>query len=260
MEPFTNQSLMTLFSESNQRQSYHKKIGQFTLKFADCLDELSQVFKLRYQVFWNESDEDRWDVDLFDLAADHLIIIDDNTQKVVGTYRLINSKETTIYYSQSEFKMDAISHLEGSKVECGRACIHKDYRNGTTIGLLWQGLGDYIIHNEIRWMFGCSSIHAQSPKQSQLIHQHLMKHHLVEPALQATPENPALITVEAELTPQEERMANRILPPLLRTYLKLGAKICGHPHLDEEMNCIDYLTLLDTSVLNEDFEKRFCSQ
>ena len=259
MESYASESLRTIFKDSNKRQKYQKQIGSFTIKFADCLDELSQVFKLRYESFWGKTHEDKWDVDLFDIVADHLIIIDDNTDQVVGTYRLIHSKETQIFYSQTEFNMGSILNLEGSKVECGRACIHKDYRNGSTIALLWQGLGDYIINNNIRWMFGCSSIKSSQVQQIRLIHQFLIENHLVSQELIAHPQNPATINQLKILNNKEERLASRILPPLLRTYLKLGAKICGHPHLDEEMNCFDYLTLLDTRVLNTDFEKRFCS-
>lgn len=256
MNNYANESLKMMFGKTPKRQNYVQVVGQFTLKFADTLEELTQVFKLRYSVFWGESDEDRWDVDLFDLAADHLIIVDNLNQKVVGTYRLINSNETQTFYSQTEFSMDSILQLEGSKVECGRACIHKDYRNGSTIALLWQGLGDYIINNNIRWMFGCSSIKASSSEHQSMIHHYLMKNHLVTDSLISQPELPASIELTEEHS--NSRLAERTLPPLLRTYLKIGAKVCGHPHLDEEMNCIDYLTLLDTQVLHKEFEKRFC--
>lgn len=251
-------SLSTLFTESRKSNEYKRDVGSFQIKFANNLEELAQVFKLRYQVFFDASKQDRWDVDLFDLAADHLIILEKSTQQVIGTYRLISSEDTNTFYSQTEFHMDAIVNLKGSKVECGRACIHEDYRNGTTIALLWQGLGDYITTNNIRWMFGCSSVQLNTPAKLNLTHQHLMQKHLIHQSLQVTPIVAAFNCSLVEQTQGEERLANRILPPLLRTYLNLGAKICGLPHLDEEMHCIDYLTLLDTQQLDDSFEKRFC--
>lgn len=89
-----------------------------------------------------------------------------------------------------------------------------------------------------------------------MIHQYLMENHLVTDSLIAQPEVQA--PIEAAEGNSNSRLAERTLPPLLRTYLKIGAKICGLPHLDDEMNCVDYLTLLDTQVLHKEFEKRFC--
>jgi putative hemolysin len=38
-------------------------------------------------------------------------------------------------------------------------------------------------------------------------------------------------------------------PKLLRTYLALGAKICGPPAFDREFKIIDFLTLIDLNSL-----------
>jgi putative hemolysin len=38
-------------------------------------------------------------------------------------------------------------------------------------------------------------------------------------------------------------------PKLLRTYLSIGAKICGPPAIDREFGTIDFLTLLDLHAL-----------
>jgi putative hemolysin len=38
-------------------------------------------------------------------------------------------------------------------------------------------------------------------------------------------------------------------PKLLRTYLALGAKICGPPAFDREFKTIDFLTLIDLNSL-----------
>ncbi|MCB5295473.1 MAG: hypothetical protein LHW52_02880, partial [Candidatus Cloacimonetes bacterium] len=43
-------------------------------------------------------------------------------------------------------------------------------------------------------------------------------------------------------------MRDRI-PSLLNSYLKAGAKVCGSPALDRSFKCIDFLTLLDVSEL-----------
>jgi putative hemolysin len=45
-------------------------------------------------------------------------------------------------------------------------------------------------------------------------------------------------------------------PKLLRTYLCLGAWICGEPALDREFKTIDFLTLLDLNNLSPAIRSR----
>jgi putative hemolysin len=47
------------------------------------------------------------------------------------------------------------------------------------------------------------------------------------------------------------------VPKLLRTYLSLGAKICGPPALDRDFQTIDFLTLLDLETLSDTAREHF---
>jgi len=47
------------------------------------------------------------------------------------------------------------------------------------------------------------------------------------------------------------------LPKLLRTYLAIGAKICGPPAIDREFKTIDFLTLIDLETLSPRMRVRF---
>jgi putative hemolysin len=48
-------------------------------------------------------------------------------------------------------------------------------------------------------------------------------------------------------------------PRLLRTYLAVGAKICGAPALDRDFGTIDFLTLIDFTSLPAATSARFLS-
>jgi putative hemolysin len=43
----------------------------------------------------------------------------------------------------------------------------------------------------------------------------------------------------------------------LRTYLSIGAKICGPPAIDREFGTIDFLTLLDLHTLDAAVKTHF---
>ena len=49
----------------------------------------------------------------------------------------------------------------------------------------------------------------------------------------------------------------RSIPPVFKGYLRLGAKICGDPVLDQEFGTIDFLIILDTSSLPERYMRHF---
>jgi putative hemolysin len=47
------------------------------------------------------------------------------------------------------------------------------------------------------------------------------------------------------------------VPKLLKTYLAIGARICGPPAWDREFGTIDFLTLLDLKLLSPSARNRF---
>ena len=47
------------------------------------------------------------------------------------------------------------------------------------------------------------------------------------------------------------------VPKLLKTYLAIGARICGPPAWDREFGTIDFLTLLDLKLLSPAARNRF---
>jgi putative hemolysin len=50
--------------------------------------------------------------------------------------------------------------------------------------------------------------------------------------------------------------SDKIREPL-RTYLTVGAKICGPPAIDREFKTIDFLTLMDLKTLDPRVDARF---
>jgi putative hemolysin len=47
------------------------------------------------------------------------------------------------------------------------------------------------------------------------------------------------------------------VPKLLKTYLAIGARICGAPAWDREFGTIDFLTLLDLRTISSSARNRF---
>lgn len=235
----------------------------FIIKTAAHVEDLKLALKLRHQVFLeeglNRSHESGLEFDSFDQKADHLIIIEKELGIAVGTYRLIHSDFSQIFYSQGEFHMDGLINLEGSKLELGRACTHAEHRTGRTMDLLWQGLSRYIRETNTRYLFGCSSVQSTDPKAVFSIMKSLDKKGAlnrdlnIEPTEKYSFETPQLHFDQAEVDPK----VLRSLPPLLRSYLHAGSQVYGFPALDKDFACADLFTILDLTKLNKKFAERY---
>ena len=235
----------------------HVEVRNFIVKTVDTANELEDILRLRYAVFYKEFVGKRrliaMDIDQFDLVCDHLMIVEKRTNTCVGTYRLNCSLFNTRFYSETEFSMAPIVGLPGTKLELGRACVHKDYRKGILLTLLWRGLGEYIKATGTKYLFGCSSVKTMEPIEIAAIHSYLMARHASPAEHRVTPHEaykvkafPLYASMVCALKPEVvQQHAERLVPTLLSSYLKAGAVICGDPALDKEFKCVDFLTLLD---------------
>ncbi|MCX6126077.1 MAG: GNAT family N-acetyltransferase, partial [Proteobacteria bacterium] len=179
--------------------------------------------------------------------------------RIVGTYRLIRGIQVEDFYSSSEFDINQISKFDGPKVELSRACIQKSYRNGSVIALLWRGICEYVHTSGACWLFGLGSIRSTVPGEIAEIYKHLTEEGAVDPNLQVPAVNKYLISNFKELVSQAivSKNARESIPPLLRSYLKLGAVLGSDVALDLEFNCADLFVVLDVNKITASFSKRF---
>jgi putative hemolysin len=236
----------------------------YEVKTVNHLDELFQVLKLRFEVFFREFSTQKvtfslfpYDVDVHDFICDHLIVKDKATNNVVACYRLLstsNGNHVKKFYSEGEFNLNALLKLEGNKLELGRACVHKDFRKGTVIGLLWKGLIEYAKKSNTRYMFGCSSINRKDfPALGQIV-EHLEGNKSFLDDLDITVRPKYKMKFEIPSNPDK---SSRPINSLMHMYLMAGAKMGRHFAYDAEMDCLDVFTLMDMENLPSSFERRF---
>lgn len=240
----------------------------FIVKTTDSPAELQEALKLRHDVFLEEllkkKKRSGVDRDKFDKHCDHLIIIDKRINKVIGTYRLQSSLHTKKWYTATEFHMRHIKKLPGNKLELGRACVHRDYRNGITIALLWDGISAYIAASESSYLFGCSSIKTLDREEMKLIYNYLKLNGHVSDEHRVRPKGkfkvPGLKKQVKRNTRTYDSLENSVIkekiPSLLASYLKVGAKVCGIPARDKSFKCIDFLTLMNVDDIATAYRRK----
>lgn len=244
------------------------EVGPYQVKTAQTAEELMESFRLRHQVFHNEFrgvPGDGLDFDRFDYHFDHLIIVHKASGKVIGTYRLNCSMFSQESYTAQEFDLSALASHPGPWLELGRACIHREFRKGSVISLLWRGIAEYMNLSGSTLLFGCSSLKINNAREAALVSKfldttgHGSQEFHCRPTTKFT-----MADLEAwkqyfsgELNERQESEANDLIPSLLKSYLKLGAKVAGDPAFDEEFDCIDILTILKRSDLSNLLAEKF---
>ena len=136
-------------------------------------------------------------------------------------------------------------HPDQRFLELGRSCVLAPYRTKKTLELLWQGIWAYVLHHRIDVMFGCASLEGTRPA---LMAQELaFLYHHARPqgdwdvralAHRATPMN---CLAKESLDPR--KILNR-LPPLIKGYLRLGAKIGDGAVIDRQFGTTDFLVIM----------------
>lgn len=232
----------------------------YVLKTAKSSRELVEVFDLRYRCFLEENADDNassdgLDVDEFDHICDHMIIECRKTNNIIGTYRLISSERSDVFYSQGEFNLDKFLKVPGKKLELGRACIDIHHRNGNVIDLLWKGLATYIKKTDSQFLFGCSSIHTTNKKLAWKIYDYMSHMEYLDNTKEVAPIGK--FKFEREESNFDLMEMKSYIPSLLRSYISAGAKIMAAPALDEDFHCVDYLTVLDMQNISRLYQKRY---
>ena len=234
--------------------------GPYRACLAQTMEEKRAAFRLRFRVFNLELHEGLEaayqtgeDTDEFDRYCDHIVVYEDRSGQVIGTYRLqtgASAKKNIGYYSEREFDFAPYSVLRDELVELGRASIHPGHRTYEVLMLMWKAIAFYANDHHARYLIGCSSLTSQDPVEGSAIY-HRLKPMLAEEALRTVP------TPEYSLPLVEDGEGLDVRPPkLLRTYLALGATICGPPAIDREFKTIDFLTLMDLNNLSPAIRSR----
>jgi putative hemolysin len=237
------------------------ELGKYEIRLAETLAEREAACRLRFKVFNIElgeglesSYQTGLDQDHFDLFCDHLIVEDRSRHEVVGTYRMQSGRtaaEKLGYYSEQEFDFSPYDSLRGEVLELGRASIDREHRSSEVLTLLWRGIAQYARFYRLRYLIGCSSLNSRDPREGWSMYRQLEAFLVAEP-LRTRP------TARYELPAPVAASGDEVkVPKLLKTYIAVGARICGAPAWDREFGTIDFLTLLDLAHLSPAARNRF---
>lgn len=249
--------LMTVSADANP------SFSKLSLSLASTPEEIREVQHLRYKVFvvamGLESlvNDEGLDKDAFDDHCDHLIVRDNHSLKVVGTYRVMGpqaARNMGRFYSEQEFDLDRLDHLRPRMAEAGRACIHPDYRSGGVIMMLWAGLAAFMRREKCDYLIGCASISlADGGHNASALYHALNAANLAPAEYRVTPHLPFPLG-------EPEPGAAMHMPPLIKGYLRSGAWVCGEPAWDHDFHSADLFMLLPLAKLDGRYARHYLKE
>lgn len=245
------------------------RIGAMEVRLARGEAEIAAAQEVRYRVFHEElgaraceaAARDRRDADRFDEVCDHLLVLDSTLpgpdhRRIVGTYRLMRQENAALaggFYSSDEFELERLvaRHPRLRFLELGRSCVAPAYRSRRTIEVLWQGVWAYVNHYRIGAMTGCASFHGTVPAAHAEALSFLAQTSLAEGAWRV----PAVASRfhPMDLMPAEAvkaRAAFAAMPPLVKGYLRLGAKVGDGCVVDHAFGTTDVFIVLPVATIS----------
>ncbi len=248
------------------------RMGNVYLKLAETADELTQAQKLRHFVFFEEPEgateaSGKIDSDEFDKICEHLLVMDDSnpqSPKVVGTYRLLRrtpDKQVDKFYTETEFDINGLKNSGLNIMELGRSCIHPSYRDGKVIQLLWAGIGAYIAHHNISFLFGCGSFFGTDPQEHAVPISYLMHNHLAPESICPSPRPEVAAPFKLlEKDNIDKKEAFSKLPALLKGYIRTGCMVGSGVVIDNVCKTTDVCIILDTTKIAKRYSQHFVNK
>ncbi|MBC6448924.1 GNAT family N-acetyltransferase [Actinokineospora xionganensis] len=237
--------------------------ARYSLLVANDGAEVRAAQRLRHQVFAEEmgatlrTPEPGLDVDRFDEFCDHLIVREDTTGEIVGTYRMLSpdgAARAGGLYSQTEFDLSALAGMRDGLVETGRSCVHADHRNGAVVSLVWAGIARYMLLSGKSWLAGCASVPlTDGGTLAAGVWNTVRAKHYADERYRVQPLN--AWDVDSVGAP-----ARTVMPPLLKGYLRLGAWVCGPPAHDADFGVADFFVLLGLEHIDQRYLKFFLGE
>ena len=228
------------------------KLGRYRARFASSKIDVLAAQSLRYQCF-NLSNKDELDVDDFDTLCQHVLIENLETEKLICCYRILSfdsGKNISSSYSSQFYDLKVIESFPEPMIEVGRFCIDPEVNDPSVAITAWAALAQIVNKNQTELLFGCSSFEGIE-KEKYLDSFALLRERYMAPDHWLPKIKAAQVFRYSKdlIYKVDKKKALLNMPPLLKTYLSMGAWVSDHAVIDLNMRTLHLFTGVEISKI-----------
>ena len=228
------------------------KVGHYRARFASSQKDILAAQTLRYQCF-NLSNKFELDVDDFDTVCQHVLIENLETEKLICCYRILkfdNGENISSSYSSKFYDLKALESYTEPMIEIGRFCIDSEVNDPSVVLTAWAALAQIVDQNQTELLFGCSSFEGIE-KEKYLDSFALLRDRYMAPDHWRPKIKAAQVFYYSKdlIYKVDKKKALLNMPPLLKTYLSMGAWVSDHAVVDLNMKTLHLFTGMEISKI-----------
>ncbi|SMO70876.1 GNAT family N-acetyltransferase [Gracilimonas mengyeensis] len=236
---------------------------RYSVSIAQTDEEIEDALTLRYDIFYKELNREfnsnqSIDRDEYDDQCHHLIVKENQTERVIGTYRLQTYEQAAVgngFYSESLFNLtDLPQHVLEQSFEVGRACIEEEHRSGRVLFLLWKGFAGYLKAFNKRYLLGSLGIPAETAEEGLAIYQNFRENGDLDETYRVSAKE---VYRQKEGDKQLASKEHFEAPQLLQNYLDIGCTIISKPAYHPKLKLMYVMIFLDVEEISDRTRRMF---
>ncbi len=162
---------------------------------------------------------------------------------------LASGAEAQRSYAARHYDLSPLAAAPGPLLELGRFCLAPGLRDPDILRLAWAGLASMVEETGAAMIFGCSSFPGTDPAAHAESFALLAERHLAPAAWRPGPGGAAERVALAAVAKPDPLRAMQRMPPLLRSYLRLGGRVGDHAVIDRDLGTLHVFTGLETAAV-----------
>lgn len=232
--------------------------GRYTARFAETPGDVEAAQRLRHRAFvaarpGAEARPGGRESDAFDDVFAH-VLVEEERGIPVCCFRVLpcsDGRGVLGGYAAQHYGLDALAAFAEPVLELGRFCIAPDDRaDADILRVAWAALTVLVDRHGARMLYGCSSFPGADPDAHAASLALLGQRHVAPEAWRPRATAPRIAYLaDLDTRGSDPRQAVRGMPPLLRSYLAMGAGVSDHAVIDTELDTLHVFTGLAVGAI-----------
>lgn len=225
--------------------------GKYLARLADTPEDIRKAQHLRWLCFVSSDDQENDSIhgecDSLDDECQHMLITDETNGQLVCCFRFLllsGGAEISRSYSARYYNLNALCNFDGPMAEIGRFCVHPGRQDPDILRIAWAAITRFVDETGVEMLFGCSSFAGTEPKDHAEAFALLKERHLAPRRWLPKVKSPGVFRFARalRLRKPDPKQAMAAMPPLLRTYLAMGAWVSDHAVVDPVLRTMHVFT------------------